>query len=655
MKKQLPILISNYFIFINIIVVILQKQSSSYVAISAWSLNDYHRHRRSSISVKIHNNNNHHHCFYCASSSSSSASSSSLFSSSKQKEEKIIDESFSSSSLSNNDNNLSSNLLELCNLLDVSSPNGYHKYLYLSDYNDDDDDDSNDNNNNNPEELLFQDIDTDTDNNIDADAEINKNNEEVTEERGLYIKCNIPKDEIIFQIPLSSCLTDDTPPKWLITPDHNNNYDDNDENDNSNTSNDEHYQHISNHPTHWATRLAASFINIQQEVLQEVQQSDNNENDNNNTKNNILKGFHKWISLIPSPQQLRSSLPIHWNDNILSKARCYALEICVDSMYFTRADAVDVLLNGLKNNNNSACTNTNSNSDTTTLLMEEKNLASRCHRALDIIQTRTCRADFSCSSSSSSEPYIVKPIRILAPIFDFMNHGGALNTNAYFQLEEGSPSSLSSDNELYLVIRALKDINNNDELCIHYGNENTKPTWKCLVSYGFVPNYKLIEDDDVEDEEENEVAEVFLDGVRYEVGYSTIPIDMIHAMILTIELEMNHNGDGILLPNDDDTATPTTTSTNTNNILDEHSPIVVSEACYRIAKRMSDVAFDLLLVNDDDYNDELNEDDSSGNNAKERLISLSLAAKLRYSQHRVLLTCAMNLRDYANQIKGVSL
>ena len=94
----------------------------------------------------------------------------------------------------------------------------------------------------------------------------------------------------------------------------------------------------------------------------------------------------------------------------------------------------------------------------------------------------------------------------------------------------------------------------------------------------------------------------------------------------------------------------------TNNAPDEHVPIVVSEACYRMAKHMSDVAFDFLLVNDDDCDDnELNEDDSSCNNAKERLTSLSLAAKLRCSQHRVLLACTMNLRDHANQIKGVSL
>jgi len=90
---------------------------------------------------------------------------------------------------------------------------------------------------------------------------------------------------------------------------------------NSNASNDEHCQHASNHPTHWATRLAASFINIQQEVLQEVQQSDNNENDDDNGKNNTLKGFHKWMSLMPSSQQLRSSLPTHWNYDYVIKSK----------------------------------------------------------------------------------------------------------------------------------------------------------------------------------------------------------------------------------------------------------------------------------------------------------------------------------------------
>merc|ERR1719232_452662 len=181
-------------------------------------------------------------------------------------------------------------------------------------------------------------------------------------------------------------------------------------------------------------------------------------------------------------------------------------------MYFARAESVDVLLNSLKEykklKNSTTSKVVENNLDL--IIQKEEQLARQCHRALDLVQTRSCRVERLDGMSP--------PIRVLAPIFDFINHGGKSKSNAYFELK-------SIENVPHFVVRATTNIPSKEEILIDYG-DSTRPAWKCLSSYGFVPQ-----------QEEDSIAEVFMDGVRYEVGPYTIPVDMVESAIAAMEAE----------------------------------------------------------------------------------------------------------------------
>merc|ERR1712025_906141 len=108
--------------------------------------------------------------------------------------------------------------------------------------------------------------------------------------------------------------------------------------------------------------------------------------------------------------------------------------------------------------------------------------------------------------------------RALAPIFDFINHGSrhTNGANSYFAVEE-------EEEREYLVVRSMQDISHDEEIKIDYG-ASARPAWKCLLSYGFVPKYKRITCDGGEGEN---LAEVYMKGVRYEVADDSVPIDMV--------------------------------------------------------------------------------------------------------------------------------
>ena len=57
--------------------------------------------------------------------------------------------------------------------------------------------------------------------------------------RGVYLNRPVREGDIIFSIPLSSCLTDDAPPSWFTAKD------------------------VRHNPNKWATRLSASLIDLQ--------------------------------------------------------------------------------------------------------------------------------------------------------------------------------------------------------------------------------------------------------------------------------------------------------------------------------------------------------------------------------------------------------
>jgi hypothetical protein len=382
--------------------------------------------------------------------------------------------------------------------------------------------------------------------------------------RGVYLNRSIKEGAIILSLPLDSCLRDDFPPSWMQEGGD-------DENDSSSAYN----------PSDWATRLATSMVDLQLQGM--------------GGQGQVGDGQSLWLSMLPDPEYLRASLPVHWPEETVQNARSTALELAVDSSYFTRAEKVEDILFALKSNN----------ADLTKDL-EDEQLRGICSNALDVVQTRSCRLVNDDTDTT---------LRVLAPIFDFINHGsiqvgGKACVNAQFQLENGDS----------LVVRALRDLHEDQEVLIDYG-ESARPAWKCLLSYGFVPHYNHIpgpkEEATADSDEEDNVAEVYMDGQRYEVGPSQVPFDMVAAAF-----ESDHP------------------------VVDEEAEIGVSltpEVALKLADRISDVAFYLLLEPERDLSD----DDPAAPPTPFEVISSREAAALRWSQHRVLMACSLGLREFA--------
>ena len=182
-----------------------------------------------------------------------------------------------------------------------------------------------------------------------------------------------------------------------------------------------------------------------------------------------------WLDLLPT--NLRQILPIHWDSTLLESTQCRALELAVDSAFFARAGLIGDLLASLRD----------SNIELTQNQVED---------ALDLVQTRSCRVQASDGKAS---------MRVLVPIFDLINH--SRDHNAEFFREGDS-----------MVVRALKNIDMESELYINYG-DSTQPAWKCLFSYGFVPR--------TEDVYEDDVAELIVDDLRFEIGPTEIPFELV--------------------------------------------------------------------------------------------------------------------------------
>lgn len=402
-------------------------------------------------------------------------------------------------------------------------------------------------------------------------------------ERGIVAKKNIEKDGCILKIPLSSCIRDDQPPSWF------------EEQKIDDDFNPNHFN-----PSEWAVRLAASLIDLDLSL-----------SDSKDTPK-VLEGRKMWLKMMPDPKLLSASLPIHWKEDILASAKCTALEIANDSAYFARYEAVASLECALK-------------ASTSFDAMNEKDLDLNklCNNALDLVQTRSCRVERIDGVQLSP------PLRVIAPIFDFINHGsshynGEGSSNAYFGLE-------GEDDEKSLVVRARRQISENDQIYIDYG-KSARPTWRCLQSYGFIPNYKTQgQEDELFEGSDECVAEVFYNGGRYEVSTHTIPTDLVEAAYAAyLEEEKGAEAFGT-----------------SESESDENEPgnIFPPEVALRLAKRISDAAFDLVIEHpesDSNKNDEVTSFD-------EGTIASELAKALRWSQHKVLLACAVGLRDYAAQ------
>ena len=383
--------------------------------------------------------------------------------------------------------------------------------------------------------------------------------------RGIYLNCSIKSGEVVLKVPLDSCLIDDKSPSWL-------------------------HDEVKNDPHRWATRLAASWIDMHLK---------DKELDNEDIESS-QQGHRVWSSLLPDTEYVRASLPVHWPETTLSNARSTALELAVDSTFFARAEAVSDLVRGIQRSPYAE-----------QFSKEEDEVAMhRCmnelaHRALDLVQTRSCRLEDGSGDTNCR--------RAMAPIFDFINHGSrnTAGANACFALEE----------EQYLVVRSMQDISQDKEVKIDYG-ASARPAWKCLLSYGFVPEYKRT----VPEAEEGEnLAEVYMKGVRYEVADDSVPIDMVAD------------------------ANPRPWSDEEDDELPSNESVLTPDIALRISERIADAAFYLLLEPEQILNKNGSNEDEDPDSTPFEIISKQLAASLRWSQHRILLTCAAGLTHFAKE------
>ena len=117
------------------------------------------------------------------------------------------------------------------------------------------------------------------------------------------------------------------------------------------------------------------------------------------------------------------------------------------------------------------------------------------------------------------------------------------------------------------------DIKANDQVIIDYG-DSAQPSWRCLASYRFIPEcYR-----------EDDVAKVYVHGRCFEVGPSTIPVDLV------------------------------ATASTVNGCVLEEEPMLTPHIALSIAHHLSEGAFQLLqdpeeFLEEDDLDDEKMDED----------------------------------------------
>ncbi len=217
--------------------------------------------------------------------------------------------------------------------------------------------------------------------------------------------------------------------------------------------------------------------------------------------------------------------------------------------------------------------------------------------------------------------------------------------------------------EARLVVRATRDIATGEEVLIDYG-DSARPQWRCLASYGFVPSddgggaeaevddAASDEGDDgdvdvvnssVDDRDDNEVivavedgdvAELWMNGRRFEVDSMSVPFELVEVAAAQALLDDDYSIDErdlVDLVDGDEEAEVGPTGGDADAL----SPSVARA----IAKRATETAFNLILEPDAACSEEDWDD-------PEFVRAMSLAAALRWSQHRVLLTFAENLKEF---------
>lgn len=446
-------------------------------------------------------------------------------------------------------------------------------------------------------------------------------------ERGVCLNRSVRAGDAILSIPISSCFRDDEPPRWYERTAASSSAADEIDGGENDITNYERYN-----PSAWAARLAASVLDM------ELNNGGAEEEVADTAINHDLKlGREIWQSMLPDKDILHASLPVHWGEEVLATSKCTALEMAVDSAYFARASAVADLSGELKqakmdskdDDGDATGVDTGTTEETLQRTRDDddeldivKDMQRICHDALDLVQTRACRVERTCDDGVQWGP----PLRILAPIFDFINHGSSRTTGG----EGSANASFGIENKLMcnmqdakLVVRARRDIVEGEEVLIDYGDSAT-PAWRCLTSYGFVPEYdpnaQVVDEEHVEN-----VAELWMNGLRFEVDTQSVPFDLVEVAATQAMLEDSSE--------DDDC--------NTSNGGEEDGGTLTPFVARAIAKRAVDAAFNLItepeMVDSEQVWD-----------SPEFVQSMSLAALLRWSQHKVLLAFAENLTEFSN-------
>lgn len=198
-------------------------------------------------------------------------------------------------------------------------------------------------------------------------------------ERGVCLKNPVKQGDTILSIPISSCLRDDEPPTWYeqraaeeLMAESGEGIEDNNERYN---------------PSAWATRLAASVLDMELHNKKE----DSSKGDDNPSNNDLKLGREIWQAMLPEKDILRASLPVHWSEDVLSTSKCTALELAVDSAYFSRANAVLDLSEEFKQAlDDPDGWSMMTDMDALDVVLDMDTLQRKCHDALDIVSTVMC-------------------------------------------------------------------------------------------------------------------------------------------------------------------------------------------------------------------------------------------------------------------------
>jgi len=241
--------------------------------------------------------------------------------------------------------------------------------------------------------------------------------------------------------------------------------------------------------------------------------------------------------LLPAAEELKFFLPVRWSPQeikqLLPLAGSRRLQFGLDTALNRREQHVKDVFKVLENQQAPSCT------------VEE------AHAALDLVQSRACRVTLPYRNGNEREQV---SLPIMAPIFDFINHGDPDTVNAYYSIEYGGnggnernansnargaggrnnnsgnlhntddPSTLPLQ-DYYLTIKAYRPLMAGEQILLDYGS-SAHPSWQCLLSYGFVPNlYGPVD--------QNEKVEINVDGEFFEVTANSIPYYLVAHLAQT--------------------------------------------------------------------------------------------------------------------------